>query len=538
MMRLCLFLVVVVCACLPALGETSRPNVLVAIADDQSYPHASAYGYQAISTPGFDRVAKEGVLFDNAFTPAPGCSPMRAAFLTGRHIWQIENAGTHASSFPKKYVAYQKQLEDAGYFVGYTGKAWGPGNWKTSGRDRNPAGPAFSDRKNKSAPSGVSKTDYSGNFDLFLEQRPKSKPFSFWFGSHEPHRSFGKGVGIKNGMDPDKVKVPSFLPDTPEIRSDILDYCFEIQWFDNHLARMIQSLEDAGELENTLIVVTSDNGMAFPRAKANCYEYGIHMPLAISWPEKFPASRRVDDIVSLVDVTATIYEATGVQPHKFSPVSGRSLMNVLTSDKSGWVDPSRDATFSGRERHSSSRFNSLGYPQRVIRTADYLYIRNFRPERWPAGAPQKFGTDGYPSKAEVIGEKLGPMHGGYADIDPCPSLNFLVSKADDADLGKYLQWSVEKRPSEELFNIKDDPGCLENLADVGEYQDIKRKLSLRLLNYLTETEDPRVVAADGGDIFETYPRYSRLRWFPEPGWAKTQPDRVPKQDWVEAKRPK
>ena len=90
-----------------------RPNILVAISDDQSFPHASAYGYQAISTPAFDRVAKMGVLFNNAFTPAPGCSPMRAAFLTVRNIWQIEHAGTHASSFPKKYEVYQDRLEAA-----------------------------------------------------------------------------------------------------------------------------------------------------------------------------------------------------------------------------------------------------------------------------------------------------------------------------------------------------------------------------------------------------------------------------------------
>ncbi|SMP75873.1 Sulfatase [Neorhodopirellula lusitana] len=182
--------------------------------------------------------------------------------------------------------------------------------------------------------------------------------------------------------------MPSFLPDTPEIRSDLLDYCFEVQWFDDHLRKMLDALEAARELDNTLVVVTSDNGMAFPRAKANCYEYGIHMPLAIAWPESFPGNRTVDDVVSLVDVTATLYDTTGVQPPDTTPLSGRSLTNVLTSSRNGTVDPQRDAAFSGRERHSSSRFNTLGYPQRVIRTTEYLYIRNFKPERWPAGAPK------------------------------------------------------------------------------------------------------------------------------------------------------
>ena len=516
-----------------------RPNILVAISDDQSYPHCSAYGYEAISTPGFDRIARTGVLFNNAFTPAPGCSPMRAAFLTGRQIWQIEHAGTHASSFPIEYDSYQKRLEDAGYYIGYTGKPWSPGNVGASGRTRNPAGPAFSERKIKSPPAGISNNDYAANFEEFLSSRPKDKPFSFWFGASEPHRSFGKGLGIKAGMNLEKVVVPKFLPDTPEIRSDLLDYCFEIQWFDQHLVRMLDVLERSGELDNTLVVVTSDNGMAFPRAKANCYEYGIHMPLAISWPKQIPDGRTVDDVVSLIDVTATIYEATGVEPPATNGITGKSMMSTLESNKSGWVDPLRRHTFSGRERHSSSRFNTLGYPQRVIRTDKYLYIRNFRPERWPAGAPQKYG-DGmgkYATDSEVVEKKLGPMHGCYGDIDACPSLSFLIANADDPTLGKYLNWSVAMRPAEELFDIRSDPACLHNLAGEPEHRSTQDELAQRLTDYLTETADPRVVSADGGDIFETYPRYSRLRWFPTPDWANDQ-DRVPKMDWLEKRRPK
>ena len=308
-----------------------RPNILVAISDDQSYPHTSAYGYQAISTPAFDRVAKSGVLFTNAFTPAPGCSPMRAAFLTGRNIWQIEHAGTHASSFPTKYEVYQDRLEAAGYFVGSTGKAWGPGNWKASGRPRNPAGPSWGRRKLKS-PAGISSNDYASNFEDFLKDRPKGKPFSFWYGATEPHRSFKKGIGREHGLDPDKLVVPSFLPDTPEIRDDILDYCFEIQWFDQHLGRMLDALEAAGELENTLVIVTSDNGMAFPRAKANCYEYGIHMPLAVSWPSVMPdlaRNKTCDELVNLIDLTATIYEATEVDPPTERPIAGQSILDLL-----------------------------------------------------------------------------------------------------------------------------------------------------------------------------------------------------------------
>lgn len=514
-----------------------RPNILVAISDDQSYPHASAYGYQAISTPAFDRVARMGVLFNNAFTPAPGCSPMRAAFLTGRNIWQIEHAGTHASSFPKKYEVYQDRLEAAGYFVGCTGKAWGPGNWKVDGWEHNPAGPAWSGRKVNS-PAGISSTDYAGNFADFLKDRPKDKPFSFWYGATEPHRAFGKGIGIENGLDPDKVVVPEFLPDTPEVRSDILDYCFEIQWFDQHLGRMLDQLEAAGELENTLVIVTSDNGMAFPRAKANCYEYGIHMPLAVSWPAGATSNRVVDDPVNLIDLTATIYDVSETEPPARHPIAGRSIRNILESSAQGLVDETRDAVFSGRERHSSSRFNSLSYPQRCIRTRDFLYIHNFRANRWPAGTPQKFASVKYGNDGSILTSTLGPPHGGYHDIDACPTLTFLIEHRDDPKIGPFFHLAVDRRPAAELFDIRSDPACLKNLADDPSFAEVRSELHSHLMKYLTETGDARVESPAGGDIWETYPRYSRLRWFPIPDWAAGNPDQVPEQKWLESKRPR
>jgi len=501
----------------PCMAADKRPNILFAISDDQSYPHASAYGYKAIDTPAFGRVARQGVLFHNAFTASPGCSPSRAAILTGRYPWQLEHAGTHASAFPAKYVSYVDLLEQGGYFVGYCGKGWGPGNWKISGRDRNPAGPAFKGAKHESPP-GISSEDYAANFQRFLAEKPADKPFHFWYGASEPHRGFGDGVGTEHGGDPAAVKVPEFLPDTPLVRSDMLDYLFEIEWFDQQLGKMLALLEEAGELENTIIIVTSDNGMAFPRAKANCYEYGIHMPLAVSWPERFPAGREVNDLVSLTDIAPTLLEIAGVEhPSEKTgeyPMAGRSLSKVLAAEKSGQVDPERTAVYSHRERHSSSRWNNLAYPQRCIRTQQYLYIRNFRPERWPAGAPQKFGRGSYADPGET---ELGPMHGGYHDIDACPALTLLVRGAGDPELSRYLHLAVAHRPAEELFDIQEDPACLHNLAGEKDFAPVREELAARLENYLRETGDPRVV--DGGDVFETYKRYSRLRYFPKPDWA-------------------
>lgn len=480
-----------------------RPNVLLAISDDQSFPHASAYGSKMVSTPAFDRVAEHGILFTNAICASPGCSPCRAALLTGRHTWQIEHAGTHASSFSPKYATFPDLLEESGYFVGYTGKGWGPGKWENF-RPRNPAGPSFTGKKIEPRFKGISNNDYAGNFQAFLAKRPAGKPFCFWYGATEPHRVYQEGAGLASGKKLEDVEVPDFLPDAPEIRSDILDYCVEIEWFDRHLGRMLQLLEEAGELENTLVIVTSDNGMPFPRAKANCYEYGVHMPLAVCWGAGARGGRAVDDVVGFVDLTATILDVAGVEPPIQYPLSGRSIRNLLESEKEGAIDPSRTGVYSARERHSSSRYNNLSYPQRSLRTSQYLYIRNFRPERWPAGAPQKYDKPG----------QLGPMHDAYHDIDGGPSLSYFVEHRDDPRVSRCFHLAVDKRPAEEFFDIQADPACLNNLANDPAHEAACREHRERLEAYLRETGDPRIL--DGGDVFESYERYSPIREFPEP----------------------
>ena len=491
----------------PAL-RPARPNILIAISDDQSYLHTSIAGYKAIHTPAFDRVAREGVLFRNCFAASPGCSPSRASLLTGRHPWQIEQAGTHDSNFPTNYDVFPDLLEANGYAVGFTGKGWGPGNWKISGRTRNPAGPEFGKRKLTPPTTAISHNDYTANFKDFLATRTHGQPFCFWFGAHEPHRDYEKGSGLKAGLRLEDMVVPPSLPDTPEVRSDILDYCLAIQWFDTQLSQMLKMLEAAGELENTIIIVTSDNGMPFPRAKANCYEDGIHVPLAIRWGAQVPGGRTVDDVVGFVDLTATVLAATGTKPPTLYPLSGHSLLNTLTVTNQGLVDSVGTVAWAARERHSSSRYDNWTYPQRALRTAQFLYVRNFKPGRWPAGDPQEIKANG----------KLGPANGAYYDIDIGPTRDLLLHQVDDPVLGPFFQLAVAKRPAEELFDIRKDPGCLKNLAGEPAFAKTKGELSRRLLQYLEKTGDARVLGH--GDIWETYPRYSSIRKFPPLDYAK------------------
>lgn len=492
-----------------------QPNILFAISDDQSYPHASAYGCRFVNTPAFDRVASEGILFNNAFSASPGCAPSRAALLTGKNDWQIEQAGTHASSFPLEYTVYPDILENAGYFVGYTRKGWGPGNWEISGRTRNPAGNAFNSETLEPPFGGIANNDYSANFAQFLEQRPEDQPFCFWYGASEPHRVFEKGVGLKMGKRLEDVDVPDFLPDTKEVRSDLLDYAVEIEWFDKHLGEMIQMLEEAGELDNTIVVVTSDNGMAFPRAKANLYEYGIHVPMAVMWGDKIAAGQVIDEPVSLIDLAPTYMAVAKNGKHELTskyPMEGRNLLPMLLGEEA-WEDSLKHSgVYASRERHSSSRWNNLTYPQRAVRTDSFLYIRNFKPERWPAGAPQKYNSE----------NELGPMHGGYHDIDGCPTFDFLIENREEPGVSKYFHLSVDKRPEEELFDIINDPGCLNNLVMNSSYEETLNAYREKLGGYLMKTGDPRVTG--NGDIYETYIRYSLIRKFPEPEWLKNSPE--------------
>ncbi len=486
-----------------AVAASQRPNILIAISDDQSYPHASAYGAKFVSTPAFDAVASMGALFMNAIAASPGCSPSRAALLTGRHPWMLEEAGTHASGFQGKYLSIADILSAAGYKVGYTGKGWGPGVWEGF-RPASPTGEHIHGRTLEPATTGIYETDYAANFEDFLDARKERAPFFFWYGGHEPHREFEEGSWRAAGKRLEDADVPGFLPDRPEIRGDILDYAVEIEWFDRQLAEMLAALEKRGELENTIIIVTSDNGMAFPRAKANAYEYGIHVPLAISWPAKIRRAQVVDDVVGFVDVAATILDAAGVsRPSTGFPMVGRSFLPQLIADDA--APAAESVAFAGRERHSSSRWNNLGYAQRVIRTSTHLYIRNFTPERWPAGDPQKYDAPGV----------LGPMHGAYHDVDPAPSLDYLIENREDEEIASYLALSVARRPAEELFDIETDPDCLNNLAGDPANEQTRAALAQKLETYLRQTHDARVVG--DGEVWETYPRLEGpMRSFPKP----------------------
>lgn len=474
-------------------SKKKRPNILFVIADDQSWPHASAYGCSFVKTPAFDQIAREGILFNNSYCAAPTCTASRSAVLTGRYPWQLEEAANLlCNNFHPKYKVYPDILENAGYHVGYTGKGWGPGSWTNSARPRNPAGTAYNSATLKPPTTQISSIDYAANFELFLKVRKQGQPFCFWYGGHEPHRGYELDSGIRFGKKPEDVAIPGCLPDDTDkvIRRDILDYAVEVEWFDTHLGRIINKLKEIGEFDNTLIVVTSDNGMPFPRLKANCYEQSTHMPLAIRWGDVVKGGRVVDDFVSHIDFAPTFLEAAGVAlpaSPKVEVMTGRSLMNILTSSKSGKVDPRRDYVLTCRERHViTARDGNVGYPIRAIRTSDYLYIHNFEAGRWPAGDPV--------NKGSIMGKY-------YADIDGSPSKSLLLENQKPTDpYYKEFELACAKRPEHELYDMRKDADCLKNIAD--SHKDIVDAMWARMQKMLKEQGDPRIFG--NGDIFDNY----------------------------------
>ncbi len=499
--------------CIASLGgciqHTSKPeaprlpNILFAIADDQSYPHTSAYGLPVFDTPAFDSVAKRGVLFTNAFVAAPQCSPSRAAILTGRNIWQLEEAGTHSSYFPKKYPVFTDALVAAGYITGYTGKAWGPGNWRDAGWEQNPVGTEYNQEKFAEVPTaGINRTDYATNFERFLDAKPSEKPFFFWFGCHEPHRTYEYGSGMKRGLASNDAPIPPFLPDHDTVRAELLDYALEISWFDQQLKKMLDLLERSGQLENTIIIVTADNGMAFPHAKASLHEYGIHVPLAICGPGIAHGNRQVDDLVGLIDLAPTILDWAKAQ--QLPQISGKSLQTLLAGDAVGVTDTNRRYILAGRERHTHARPHNLGYPARAMRTHDYLYIRNLKPDRWPMGNPP-------PENPAAILSNTGmkPIVLGFEDIDDSPTKELLLNNPDKWPA--LYTMLFDKHPGEELYAIREDPACINNLAADGAYETVLISLRQALEQQLIREGDPRITT--GSQVFDSYPRFGRMRPF-------------------------
>ncbi|MFT5127467.1 MAG: iduronate 2-sulfatase [Rhodothermales bacterium] len=406
--------------------SASRPNIVICMADDWSAPHASILGDPTVRTPHFDRVARAGRLYHNAFVSTPSCTPSRLSFLTGQHHWRLREGANLGGSLREEYPVYTELLQAAGYFIGRSGKGVWPSKHEFRKRD------SFG-------------TQYR-NFDEFLKARPAGQPYCFFFGGKDPHRPYITGIGAKNGIHPPAP--PPILPDHPDVRADIADYYWHVQRFDSQVGEVLAALDATGEAAKTLFVVTSDNGMPFPRGKATLYELGTHVPLAIRWPAKF-ASLETQDLTSLCDLAPTFLEAAGLPIP--ADMTGRSLLSTL---------PAREFILTGNERHS------YWQPSRALRTQDFLYIQNFDPKNWVSG-PAAYSHN----------------------IDPSPSKQLL----SDPAFARFAEFAMGRRAPVEIYHIRNDPHQLNNLAGNPEFAPEMARLARLLQAELEATGDPRVV---------------------------------------------
>ena len=471
---------------LPSSLSSPRPNILFAIADDWSFGHASVYGSSWVRTPAFDRVARNGVLFTHAYTPNAKCAPSRAILLTGRHSWQLEEAANHIPFFPATFKGWVEALGEHGYFAGMTGKGWGPGVANDAqGKPRAMAGRAFTARKAPAPTSGIGGNDYAANFADFLNAAPKGQPWSFWYGAVEPHRSYEYGSGVAKGGKKlsDIERVPEYWPDNNVIRNDMLDYAYEVEHFDSHLGRMLQLLDDRGLLDNTIVIVTSDHGMPFPRVKGQAYEFSNHVPLAVMWPRGIKTRARVvDDHVSFVDLAPTLVELAGLNWSEtgMQATVGRSLTDILFSEKSGRVNLRRDHVLVGKERHDVGRPHDWGYPIRGIIREGALYLHNYEPGRWPAGNPET----------------------GYLNCDGSPTKSDILDARRAGREKRFWELAFGKRVRDEFYDLKRDPYCLSNLANTPQHRTTMERLRREMERELRAQGDPRQFGR--GEIFDRY----------------------------------
>jgi len=508
----------------PAEG-VGRPNILFLFADDWGRD-ASVYAEldgrpspnQVVKTPNVDRIARNGVLFRNAFMPAPSCTPCRSSVLSGQYFFRCgRGAILQGAVWDPSIPSWPLLLRDAGYHIGKSHKVWSPGQpvdapygeqahaYENAGRDFCNFSENVTKMVRDGTPLEAAKEklleQVCGNFEAFLADRPQGRPFCYWFGPTLVHRKWEHGSGRALwGIDPESLRgrLPKFLPDVPEIREDFADYLGEVQAWDAGVGVLLKKLEETGELDRTLIVATGDNGIpGFPGGKCNLYDFGVAAPLAIWWPGH-KGGRVVDDFVNLMDLGPTFLEAAGLKPP--AVMTGRSLLKVLKSEQSGLVDPERTFVVTGRERHvAAAREGNLPYPQRALRTKDFLYIRNFRPERWPMGSPGGVTETETPPADALTNNTFV----AFADLDASPTKAWLVEHRRDPQWKWHYDYAFAKRPGEELYDLRKDPDQVRNVAADPSYAQQRAALERQLMQLLAAAGDPRVTG--DGQTFERSP---------------------------------
>lgn len=406
-----------------------RPNILFLISDDQSYPDLGCNGNTAVHTPNLDRMAAEGMRFENCFVASPQCSPNRSAIFTGCTPHTTSTSRLH-TPMPEWEPSILEPLKQAGYFTGAMRKVH-------QGGEFNKRFDFYSQ-------------DRTTPFEKFFDAVPKGRPFWFQAGFTDPHRPYRPGA-FSPPHDPAKVRVPNFLPDHPEVRKDLGHYYDSIARMDADCGQIFSILEKRGMLENTLIVMTGDNGMPFPRAKGTCYDPGIRVPLLVKWPGRIQAGTVKRELIAHVDLAPTWLEAAGLPAPK--KMQGRSFLPLLTG---GSYQPNEEVC---SERNWHDNFD----PIRSVRTDRYKLIFNAAPH-----FPYRPAWDLADSPSWKAIQELGRR----SKLTP-----------------GQLRMLDSNRPMLELYDLQNDPDEFNNLATSSTHREVFDDLTRRLSMWMHRTYD-------------------------------------------------
>lgn len=497
-----------------ARAEAPRWNILFVFSDDWGR-YASCYKgldgradlNDVIKTPNMDRVAKEGTIFRNAYVNAPSCTPCRSSLLSGRYFFNCERGAIlNGAVWDLKIPSFPLMLLESGYQIGKSYKVWSPGTpadapiggqkyaYEKAGRAPNNFSEEVTARIEKGMTLEAARAELlaqvKGNFDDFLADRQPGKPWLYFFGPTTTHRTWVKGSGKKLwGIEPDdlKGKMPKFLPDVPEVREDVADYLGESQAVDAYVGVLVKRLQEIGEMERTLIVISGDHGMpGVPSGKCNLYDHGVSVAMIVRTPGG-KGGRVVDDLVRLPDLAPTFMEVGGVKPP--DDLYGKSLLPLLKSEKSGQIDPERTWVITGRERHvATAREGNLPYPMRALHKKDFVYIKNFKADRWPLGVPGAVTETSEPSQEELERN----THVAFADMDASPTKAWMVLHRNDSQWKWLYDFAFGKRPAEELYDLSKDPDMVINIAKEEGYAKKKAEMEAELMQRLKAAHDPRL----------------------------------------------
>jgi arylsulfatase len=416
----------------PPATASERPNFVLIIADDVSFDDLGCFGNPAIKTPNLDRLAREGLAFDRAYLTTSSCSPTRCSIITGRYPHNTGAPELHMP-LPAGQFMFPQALREAGYWTVLAGK----------NHMGDAVRAAFDEATNPAGPGGERR------WVEHLRNRPKDKPFFMWFASTDAHRDW-QTTRQDPQYKPADVIVPPYLVDGPLTRDDLAQLYHEISRLDRFVGNVRAELERQGVAQNTYVVFTNDNGRPFPRCKTRLYECGARSPLIV-WRPGAVEPARTESLVSVIDIAPTLLELAGVKIDQ--RMQGVSFAPVLADPKA----TTRDYAFAEHNWHVMQAH------ERSVRHGDWLYIRNAFPER------------------QNLCVESGPQYPAGKELWDAHDRGQL--KEDQQDV------FLKPRPTEELFQVKDDPHQLHNLAADAAHAKTLAKLREALNRWIDETGD-------------------------------------------------